>query len=395
MSMRIIPMLDQRVQPFSNLFPSAATGRVGSGGSGGLPNVTVTQIAAGLDGFQGQPYRRLTFAAAATGTPGTDLISFDPSNFGISTLGMSVPTQVGLPYSFAIPVRCTFAQRVRPQAQGITATSGGTVKTGSDVTIIPNVWNILPLEAWIGLTPTVGLRLDVDLGSSALEWPAGAIFEVGLPFLYQRDTLPEVLQNGSSPGWRWLGTPFASESVGYPYTLESISGQPTVANTTIGTIGAPAQPNGQPLTIISLFENKLPGTIGAWANIVNNGGAVLSRSASSPDLFARFSFAPNSTLDRAFVVPNFLATPGLKTVGFSSSGDSARMSLVAGDASQSYVPPNVVSREGTTFGVNNYNNADFRAIHTLLFYREFNHATMYQLCAWLARKHGSPIPAGY
>lgn len=37
---------------------------------------------------------------------------------------------------------------------------------------------------------------------------------------------PQVYMDGDTPNWHWLGTPGQSESVGYPYTLESIAGAP-------------------------------------------------------------------------------------------------------------------------------------------------------------------------
>lgn len=56
----------------------------------------------------------------------------------------------------------------------------------------------------------------------------GQYLEIGDVVMYEGDYNPALCNyfDGNTPGWRWSGTPYASTSIGHPYTLESIAGKP-------------------------------------------------------------------------------------------------------------------------------------------------------------------------
>ena len=95
---------------------------------------------------------------------------------------------------------------------------------------------------WVtgSLTVTVGHN---SIGKTALGFGAynGGVAEGitiwwnGL-FVAVNQSLPPTYCDGDTPGWRWLGTSGLSQSTGYPYTLESIAGQPLDTNSTPGSL---------------------------------------------------------------------------------------------------------------------------------------------------------------
>lgn len=349
----------------------------------------------------GRTYRRFTSTLGAPFVPvaGTDVLLFGPSGQGVSTLGNTCPVTLGRSYSMAVPVRCSIAQRLRAVAQGVTATTGGNTKAGPEVTLVPGQWTLLIVEDYIPamrvaapIEPTVGLRVDVDTASAPIAWNAGNTLEVGRPYVYEGATLPPVMTDGDTPGWRWLGTVQGSESVGYPYTLESIAGVPYAQP--LGAMGALAAPAA------IAAKNKMLGRTIYVAATVNPG--VLNAAASIRDAAAtsRLSLSVDTNtygVAKPEALPDVTASAGLVTAGIRVVAVTVpdglahvRHSRDAANFVQSVIP-----NAGAGISWNVYATSG-SAIQSLFYDRPHSDETIKRISAWLARKyHGAPIPAGY
>lgn len=89
--------------------------------------------------------------------------------------------------------------------------------------------------------------------------------------------------NGDTPGWRWTGTPSASPSEGYPYTLESAAGVAPLldvagANNRVDLPDG-GLPAGSPVTMFSVVERVADETIGAFTTFAMYGRFPFSEGA--------------------------------------------------------------------------------------------------------------------
>ena len=292
-------LTDFTLPPLTNLTQYPATNAYVSSTGFGTSNYTATNVAAGSDGYRGQAYRRATVLGPFAPATNTELILHQQSTFGISTLGMTTPVTVGQPYSIAVPVRSSVAQRVRVQAQGITATAGGNSLAGVDVVLTPNVWTLVSVANYVPAGAVVGVRADVDTGVSPIAWAAGDTLDVGRPLVYQSATLSAVLGDGDTAGWQWLGPVEAGLSIGpdpaYDSTnLDAVARvvlQPrTTADDASGTTEASASPTLHPRTT----SDDASGTTDAPASY-----AVLSRTGADTTAVAAEGAAGTSSMARA------------------------------------------------------------------------------------------------
>lgn len=414
MTLRVIPMLDPIVQPIRNVI----AGQVfnwGAGVNGFGAGYSRTQFP--RDSPDGPPgggtYTRATVATANTPTAGVDLFTFNGGNFGISTFAMSFPeSRIGVPWSIATWVRSNIAQTVRLQAQGIAYAAGSTIKIGPDVTLIPGVWTPLVVENWSAqphVNPCLGCRIDVDLGQNTrLPWGVSDWLDVSRPVAVQSATMPSPFPDGSFPGWRWLGGTDASESVGYPYTLESVGGQPVATNSTPGSsVPTPglSEIDGRTLyvvhdTVVPVSDSQAIAIVGAAANQYNQNGVVGSmayRHNTGGGTVLRVMNRANSLTGSIQFVSSPGATNGTgRHVGVSWMLDGDLGFGVMQDGTVDAVATQVSSGglANPTLGLSVAGAASSPVI-AHLFKGVHNRETRLRITAWLARKYGSPIPAGY
>jgi hypothetical protein len=225
--------------------------------------------------------------------------------------------------------------------------------------------------------------------------------------LFDAYAYPAEVHDGNTPGWRWLGAAGAAESVGYPYTLESIAGRPyatagaspATGSTTV-TTGAPAPLQGR--TIYSVYQvADLAGSfpiVGQWAGA---GGVTVEGSL-------RVQHYGTDNSNTGYRVDTTGATnqagptgTGMRTVGRHVSGLTVNDGLTQArhwvdDATATRVlTPGTGMPWATTGSLSSVGSASGVTLLTVAYDREHNDETMRRVMAWLARRYGAPVPAGY
>lgn len=209
----------------------------------------------------------------------------------------------------------------------------------------------------------------------------------------QSDTTPDF-GDGNTPGWRWTGTPGQSESVGYPYTLESFAGKPWADLSGAGNIPLDDSKSLEGLTIYTAFE-KLT-ALAAWEGLSVTGAATIFSiglsGATSNVMHMRLDSPDgvfNATSSSAAVIGKYVFAHTL------SDGITARRlyrngTLVFGP--QAVTPGTGLVRSTFNMAGPSVNWTPYRS---LLYRGEHNPQTVAQISAWLARQYGLPIPDGY
>jgi hypothetical protein len=314
--------------------------------------------------------------------------------------------------------RITVLVRARASLAGLTP--GTQSLRTSDATIAATMPVGTPLTtsfAWYRiLSDPVTALPDIVKGRIALYWSvdiAEVMFAVGN---YQGE-----YADGNLPtnGWRWLGTSGASQSAGYPYTLESMGvGQPLATTSTLNQWSLLSRPLG-PLeartlivTSTALTQQGPVGTVGAneYQNLANiadstgnsNRGSVLRTGPSEGRRYevrnqlgdAAAGFVSAAVGTRTVGMHTICASwiPGLTSMTISVDGGTDWAGAVAvgptpyahdririENAALNFTPPpamEVTQRARIWAG-------------------DFNAETRRRMVAWCARQDGAPIPSGY
>lgn len=112
---------------------------------------------------------------------------------------------------------------VRFATAGSTAWQGGNV-TSAQQNAQPGKWRLLTGQF---VVPAGVDRFAAIAGMAATTAPAGETYDAtGLMFVHGKYS--GVYCDGATPGWKWDGADGSSTSVGYPYTLGSLVGQPII-----------------------------------------------------------------------------------------------------------------------------------------------------------------------
>lgn len=222
-------LLDQRAQPVRNLAPrprpdGTATANWTSrwfGGGGGAGALSV--VASG--GVGDRPFYRKTWTASPT----------SPEDTGIQP--RSTPVTPGRTYTVLARVRSSVATSIRSFTSGLLRVDGMASIGSSGTQLSGGVNGNSPLAA--GQWTTLRSRIVVPAGvnfvdvfpyinsapNGAAIWAAGDTLDMGDFMLVEGVYLGDYC-DGAMPGWRWLGTAGLSQSIGWPYTLESLAGKP-------------------------------------------------------------------------------------------------------------------------------------------------------------------------
>jgi hypothetical protein len=414
-------VLDLASQPVRNLVPNPrctvnATGWNGAGSNGTRTN---TRVASG--GPSDDAFFRIAWTAGATistaSTP--DFAQIGSPSWGGQTLGAVTPVTPGRPYFLSIMVRPSRPMTLCIQAQGIIGNGPGPIAStngnASDTsgrgpaTLCPaNVWTLLSVWAVPGAT-TAAIRMDVDMlndGTGTYTTNPGDTLDLARAMLVEGVT-SAVYADGDTPGWRWTGAAGASVSVGYPYTLESVAGAPlavnTVPNSTVN-YAAPAATSGRTLYVVHDTTDTTPtgtfafggcgatsltpSSIGVTGSMVyrHNGANIANRgqSMSGSALAAGTGALTPESLGRHV------------GVGWMIEGDLGFGAMIdgRGDATVSQA-----ASGGMPTGTSNLCLAGASApgvgVVAYLFAGQHDRTTRLRVSAWLARRYGSAIPAGY
>jgi hypothetical protein len=210
---------------------------------------------------------------------------------------------------------------------------------------------------------------------------------------------PTDYANGDYPGWRWDGVPNRSESVGPPYKLDSIAGPPLATMTSsgfsadLGLSAFEARTLYVVHDVIDLNSNNYTiASVGGSTFLVGN-VAIRPGATGSSNIISRVE-----TNNGGAVGP---VVSGTRTVGRHVSVGSVNQGIttarVVVDGSNTNTVPMV---PGDGLDVPSFLNVSAStasdAVVVAIAYRgEHDIDTVKRVTAWLARKYGSLVPAGY
>lgn len=249
------------------------------------------------------------------------------------------------------------------------------------------------------------------IGSTRNFWMfvSGSI-AIGDQFAVHRVMLVEgsysgVYSDGDTFNWKWQGTPYNSQSIGYPYTLESVAGQPT------GMIEGASQSLAldgvlslDPMTIYAVNE-KL-GETTTWSDcsglnvsgtgfvdgLSNNTGMSLGYRGADPSRGFMHQRV-GTTASNNYVSSPIEASLG-KHIMIGQVGTGATQRRVALDSSSwgwsaAMTPGSGIRRYRLQ---SNSNTSYARQIATLMYVAEHDAATRARVMAWLANRYGMSLP---
>lgn len=286
-------------------------------------------------------------------------------------------------------VTCTVQMRVRFADASLTTWTGSQVATATSVPA--DTWTRVALNPVVVPPGAVGAAVTVTASQT---FDPGVTFDVtGLTFYTVFPGAP--YGDGNTPGWTWTGSANASESVGYPYTLESIAGRPTVEifGAGSGTLTGIGNTSGRTLYTV----HDVSATVSGGQSVVARFGQPASDIARSRFLYISGSYsidffdATNTPYQVASNTRSAGRHVGCLTI---SEGIGRIIGQVDGGAEIStYTASNLTITDPSVLTYTN--NPDAAAFYTVAYPVEHNAPTRNRIMAWLARQYGAPVPAGY
>lgn len=406
-------VLDAPSQPYENLFTrpglqadaiqsvSVWTPPSGFGSWNGNSNTfSQSGVVAASWAHSGKAYR-ITWATRSTAT-GDIGLSLGNSGQGIRTnrwaeiVGQRITAAFDLVTSADMTVGGVTVSNVQPGGLVLTplASSGSvTMKAG----VPSRIWATFLVPA--GTTGIGSIRAIL----TNLPLTAGVYAEVSNAQVYLGNYDPaRWLGDGSLPGWKWEGTAGQVESVGYPYSLESIAGAPLLTNSTPGSTTAVAAPALGALTGRTLYlVVDILATSSAWPEWaylrglagVTAGQILLQAFSTAADLQARFD-TNGGTSNIGAKVTGFRTIGRHIVVATANDGMTNGTCLADGSAPVSIVLTPGTGMANPTLRLNAATATD-APVFALAYGAEHNLEIRRRIMAWLARRYGAPIPAGY
>lgn len=390
--------------PTSNLNGWAAV----TNSAGPAVNRTTTWVATG--GPNGGAFMRTIWNTDTVVTAYGDLIFYGNPAWGVAgqiNQGMFIPYP-GRTYTFSVYVRSSVAVQLRIQAQWLTLNGSAGTSVGQTITLTPNVWTRLFVT---GTCPDtgVGVRLDVDT-TAVLTWPAGATFDVTMAMATEGSMLWPYA-DGDTPGWRWTGTAGASESVGYPYTLEGIVGPLLFDYTAPGTYAlTPAAwdpvANGMCLLsvtdLVSMPAQNLTSSIadyGAGAGDTTPPGTFTHRyignTAGGVNVQTRITGGLGPSRGIAGGVVRYVLASGVLPGGRLFAANNTQNTVLLGSTGASGDVVTAMTHSWVRVYTPGASNAAYHSLTRVVGIRASDTATVMRAMAWLARTYGAAVPAGY
>lgn len=195
--------------------------------------------------------------------------------------------------------------------------------------------------------------------------------------------------DGSFPGWQWAGTAAASESAGYPYTLESIAGRPLADLTAPGTVGFSTPLTvGGPRSLYSVHTAPLGASTRTARILYTNPTFELGRSSAGPQFFS---------LVNASAAPLYSVTDDTAPTVLCGTVDAT------GFQTLSHISPSApftrLTKQGAAASISGGGTLTVPTgapvVRALAYGQAHDDATSRRITAWLARRYGAPVPTGY
>lgn len=377
---------DQGVQPVVNrwLSPTGTLYRTYTTGTGGAITTAFTD-----DTFTGGKWYELTWTTGATGVGG-----------GLTLNGTSVPQHVTplKQHVFSLWVMSSVAQSVKI-AVGWRTEAGqgvGSQSSSGAFTLTAGVYTRISHAA---IPPATATRIVLEVNNAVtggVAWPTGAKLTSGRVMITEGPTLYEY-SDGTTPGWKWLGTAGQSQSVGWPYKLETIAGAPLLM-----AVGAVAD---QSASGVAAFQGRTLYTVydtssdfsASYGTISRLGGTQLSEGRMS----IRTGAANSSSMSSRWDTLNGTSNSGYSAPSTRNAGRHIGVISITDDMTQpytrydngNYVTPGAILpgdgmpqfRLGTSF-TSAYSN-----VFSIAFPKWHDAATVDRIMRWLANKYGVPL----
>lgn len=308
--------------------------------------------------------------------------------------------QMGLSVWVRTSIACQAVLRVRFAAgtTWLAGSVGSAAQPHITVNLAANTWTRVVLTKTVPATATgMGAFLVVNdvLASGVTIDGTGQMFTRG-------DAHPTSYYDGNTPGWRWTGAANLSESVGYPYTLESIAGQPLASLSAAGSsapLGLDAYEGRTLYAVHDVIDTA--SNLATIATIGNTSGSGTGR------MTIRTGSTGGSTIElRTETIGGsvvFSNRSAVRTVGRHVTSGAINQGLTAPTVTVDGVggsTPTLTPGQGFYTGELcllwlPMADASNVPIFAAAYRGEHDAETRKRITAWLARKYGAPIPAGY
>lgn len=222
-----------------------------------------------------------------------------------------------------------------------------------------------------------------DLGTTRYIWfYVEGPMEIGDQFAIHRVMLVEgnytgEYSDGNTPGWKWQGAQYASTSVGWPYTLESIVGKPVAELKGTAVESIPVNVDVRQSSLYMYTPSTIP--VNARASVNRADGLEIFGSGRTSAGASYFSLMRNSSGNSVVQSWSHLGTSILATLG--RDDGMLTYSSVEGFVFRG-LPP--ITDPGVEFISNN------SAVRALLFNRGHSQQTAESVIAWLKNKYMVP-----
>lgn len=373
---------------------------------------TYTLITGAIDGPAG-----ITSYGRATITNATQIglgfhIADNPEAGSPTNSARLIPITIGVPITVGFFVRSSIATAINgfsikyrwANVPGVTGWTWTAAAVDSRRTLTDAaIWTWLTLTL---IPPAGATHLGIAAQYSVAVAAGTTLDATGLAVVHGLPAPITYPGEGATPGWKWIGVVDRSESVGYPYTLESIAGQPLAVNLTPNTaVAYTAPPAMAGRTLYVVHDTTVPATatvlpyagVGLNATPSNTGwnDTITYRHTVSARAETRGQTGNNAAI---FVSgANSVETAGRHIgVSYAREGDLGFGSMYDSASDMFTVQPNPVGfPTGTQWLTLAGPHAAGASVGAWLFGSEHSLETRRRVMAWLARKYGAPIPIGY
>lgn len=203
---------DHHAGPLTNLFQNPAVG-LNNDGFARIGSANGTPVS-----------ERVADASAPSGSGFVSRITYTLDQSGSTALGFLIgdtirsPTVGGRTYTVGCWLRTSWSTEMFTELRAYTGTSGGSVDPSSNVVCPAGEW----VWTWFTKVTDAGsnnVRFIIRSRASSPQAPAGGTFDCGGVMLVEGSNFGDgpLFLYGDDVSAKWLGTPHASQSVGYPH----------------------------------------------------------------------------------------------------------------------------------------------------------------------------------
>lgn len=406
------PIRNYAIVPRAQFFTATNLGRFGAQAGRWNAYMTWSAITGAIDGPPGTGItsycRGLVSGLAGVSRTSLGFHLSENPEIGAPNLSNSVPVTAGETIIVSCLFRCSAAVtanfRIRFLAGAGVWVTGASADRQINQAMVANTWTRLSQTI---VVPAGAVAFASVVQASEVVPLNGTLDCTGLA-LYRGVSFDPGYQDGDYPNWHWTGTTYNSESVGYPYTLESIVGKPLASLITATPLATPIY--SSPFTLAADQGRTLYAVYDVSADASAANAPMARIGASTGDLnigsvMIRLASAGGTSIEGRF-------QPVTGTTLFANRGNTR---TARRHAAVAYVDP-VSGRygfqdsvsllaSGTAF-VGELSTASSLTLHAATtqgdapvaayaFAGEHDNVTRQRVLSWLARQYGAAVISGY